>query len=145
MSTEPTGQDFVVSELLAELKAEGERKDQTNKLLVKIIIRIIISAFIVVVLLVGGFLIFLNQYSMESSTTTTTTTTKTADGAAYEIIDSSGAVVSSDLTPEQITEMIKSGEVTVTNGESDNDNHDNNNAYPFTESQEQPADTKENG
>lgn len=115
-----TGQDFIVSELISELKAQSERQSKTIRMLVKVVIGVVTGALLVALLITGGFLLYMNQYdfSEETTNTTTTTTTKTADGV-YAIIDSEGNTVTSDLTPEQLQEMLEEGVVTI--GESNGD------------------------
>lgn len=105
---ECTGKDFVVSELLSELKADGARKDLTIKSLQKNLLRTIIASFIVIVLIVGAFLLYLNQYDFSS----TQTVENTAEGV-YALIDSEGNTIAWDITPEElqcIMEMIDYGE-----------------------------------
>ena len=93
------GHDFIVSELLSELKAENERKDrQIQKLNTTLTITIAV-AMLAVLLVVAGFLWYLNLYDF--SATTTETTTNTAE-EVYAIIDSDGNVIGSDFTAEEI-------------------------------------------
>lgn len=84
-------EDFIVSELLSELKAENARKS-------KCILALIIS----IVIITGSFLLYLNQYDFVS----TTTETITAEGV-YAIVDSEGNVIGTDLTAEEIQSFVK--------------------------------------
>ena len=89
------GQDFVVSELLSELKAGNVRKDDQIRRLQKVVFSTVIAALLALLAAVGGFLWYLNQYDFSSTTTTT------AEGV-YAVIDSEGNVIGQDLTPEQV-------------------------------------------
>lgn len=51
--------DFIVSDLLSELKAENERKSK----LVKGLVKVICGSVIAILALVAGFLLYLNQYN----------------------------------------------------------------------------------
>lgn len=106
-------QDFIVSELLSELKAENCRKDKQIGSLHKAIIVVTAVALSVVLLVVAGFLWYLNQYDF--SATTTETVTNTAEGV-YAIVDSAGNVIGSDFTAEEIQQLLE--EVNI-DGESD--------------------------
>lgn len=110
------GQDFIVSELLSELKASNVRKDDQIKRLQKVILGIVLAALIALLATVGGFLWYLNQYDFSSTTTTTNKTTQTAEGV-YAIIDSEGNVVGQDLTPEEIEQLMEE----INSGESNTD------------------------
>ena len=87
------GQDFIVSELLSELKEENKRKDTQIKNLHKAIIFIVLACFVVVLLTVGGCLWYLDSYDL--STTEEWTIEKTAEGT-FALVDSSGNVLSTD-------------------------------------------------
>ena len=113
MSVQET--DFIVSELLSELKAENERKERQIKRLSKTVAITVISALLAVLMVIAGFLLYLNQYDF--SATTTETYTNTAEGV-YAMIDSEGNVISSDLTYEDVQDILKG--VTV-DGESNKD------------------------
>ena len=102
------GKDFIVSELLSELKAENTRKDSQIRGLHTVIAAVVAGALVTVLLVVAGFLWYLNQYDFSS----TETITNTAEGV-YAIVDSEGNVISSDLTPEDIASIIGG----VVNGE----------------------------
>lgn len=97
------GEDFIVSELLSELKAENGRKDKQIQSLYKAIETITTVALCTVLLVVAGFLWYLNQYDF--SATETVTETITAEGV-YAIVDSAGNVISSDLTAEEIQALM---------------------------------------
>lgn len=98
------GHDFIVSELLSELKAENERKErQIHRLNTTLAITIAV-AMLSVLLVVAGFLWYLNQYDF--SATTTETTTNTAEGV-YAIIDSDGNVVGTDFTADEIQGLLE--------------------------------------
>ena len=102
--------DFIVSELLSELKNENTRKDTQIKSLYKAIAIIVIGALLTVLMTVAGFLMYLNQYDFSA----TETTTNTAEGI-YAIIDSEGNVISSDLTSDEVADILGG----FVNGESD--------------------------
>lgn len=106
------GTDFIVSELLSELKAENNRKDSQIKGLYKTIAAVVVTALITVLLVVAGFLLYLNQYDFSS--TTTESITNSAEGV-YAIIDSEGNVIGSDYTAEDIQAFL---EGVINNGES---------------------------
>lgn len=107
-----TGTDFIVSELLSELKAENSRKDRQILRLNKTLVATILAALISIMLVVAGFLWYLNQYDF--SATTTESITNSAEGV-YAIVDSDGNVISSDLTAEEIEAIL---EGVTTDGES---------------------------
>lgn len=106
------GEDFIVSELLSELKAENSRKDKQIQSLHKAIATITAVALCTVLLVVAGFLWYLNQYDFSA----TTTETITAEGV-YAIVDSEGNVIGSDFTAEEIQGLLKG--VLSTDGTSD--------------------------
>ena len=101
-----TGPDFIVSELLAELKAENERKERQIHRLNRTLAVTISMAMVAVLLVVAGFLWYLNQYDFSATETMTETITNTAEGV-YAIIDSEGNVISSDLTAEEIQALME--------------------------------------
>lgn len=109
------GTDFIVSELLSELKAENNRKDSQIKGLYKTIAAVVVTALVTVLLVVAGFLWYLNQYDFSS--TTTESITNSAEGV-YAIIDSEGNVVGSDYTAEDIQAFLEG----VTNNGESNEN-----------------------
>lgn len=102
------GTDFILSELLSELKTVNDRKFNQIKDLQKIVATVVISALCTVLIVVAGFLWYLSLYDY----TSTETVTNTAEGF-YAIVDSEGNVISSDLTPEEIETFIG----TVADGE----------------------------
>lgn len=106
----PEDNDFIVTALLSELKAENERKSRIIHALVKVVCGCIVA----VMLTVGGFLWYLNQYDFSSEETTTYTST-----GVYSLIDSEGNVIASDLTPEEIEQLM---EVSLSDGASDENN-----------------------
>lgn len=101
--------DFIVSELLSELKAENTRKGAQINGLHKVIAAITSTALFAILLVVAGFLCYLNQYDFTSYETST------AEGV-YALIDSEGNVISSDISPEEVAHIMEG--VTV-DGESD--------------------------
>lgn len=112
MATETLGTDFIVSEILSELKAENVRKERQIHRLNRTLAATVISALVAVLLMVAGFLWYLNQYDFSS----TTTETITAEGV-YAIVDSEGNVIGSDFTAEEIQGLLEG--VLNGNGESD--------------------------
>lgn len=106
------GEDFIVSELLSELKAENSRKDKQIQSLYRVIATITAVSLCTVLLVVAGFLWYLNQYDFSA----TTTETITAEGV-YAIVDSEGNVIGSDFTAEEIQGLLK--RVLSTDGTSD--------------------------
>ena len=102
MANEPLGTDFIVSELLAELKAENGRKERQIHRLNKTLAATVIAALVAVLLAVVGFLWYLNQYDFSS----TMTETVTAEGV-YAIVDSDGNVIGSDFTAEEIQGLLE--------------------------------------
>ena len=115
MACESLGTDFIVSELLSELKAENERKERQIYRLNKTLTYTVIAALIAILLVVAGFLWYLNQYDF--SATTTETITNSAEGV-YAIVDSDGNVIGSDFTAEEIQSFL---EGVTADGESDTD------------------------
>ena len=104
---EDFGQDFIVSELLSELKAENARKDNQIRQLVTIL-----ATFITVLIVVGGFIWYLNQYDFIDEVTTTTS----AEGV-YAVVDSDGNIIGQDLTADQIEQLMEG----INNGEGNED------------------------
>lgn len=102
MNAVEQGPDFVVSALISELKAENDRKSRTIHALMKIIY----SCLITILLIIGGFLWYLNQYDFVSESTITTTTTNDSTGI-YSLIDSEGNVIASDLTDDEINQLME--------------------------------------
>ena len=94
-------QDFIVSELLTELKEENGRKAallaQKEKTL-----RFIISIFLIVIIaVVGVFVWYLNQYDFTSDQTVS---------GVYALVDSDGNVVAQDITPEEYQQFLEATE-----------------------------------
>lgn len=102
MTCDTVGTDFIVSELLSELKAENGRKDKQIQSLHRAIAIITAVALCTVLLVVAGFLWYLNQYDFSA----TTTETITAEGV-YAIVDSEGNVIGSDFTAEEIQGLLE--------------------------------------
>lgn len=94
--------DFIVSDLLSELKAENERKSK----LIKGLVKVICGSIIAILALVAGFLLYLNQYDYADIDTTNAT-------GVYAVVDSSGNVIASDLTSDEINQIL---EVIAANG-----------------------------
>lgn len=94
--------DFIVSELLSELKAENSRKDKQVKGLHKVVAGTTAIALCAIMLVVAGFLWYLNQYDFSA----TNTETVTAEGV-YAIVDSEGNVIGSDFTAEEIQGLLE--------------------------------------
>lgn len=94
------GQDFIVSELISELKSENARKDTQSRKLMKALYIVVVAAFCALLLTVGGFLLYLNQYDYSGTTTSTAT-------GFYALVDSEGNVISSDLSSSEITDILK--------------------------------------
>lgn len=113
MTSDTVGTDFIVSELLSELKTENERKERQIRRLNKTLVITVITSVVAILLVVAGFLWYLNQYDF--SATTTETVNNSAEGV-YAIVDSNGNVIGSDFTAEEIQRFL---EEMAANGESD--------------------------
>ena len=85
-----SGPDFIVSELLSELKKENERKESQINSLHKTIKLIIIIAVAAILLTIGGCFIYMYQYDFSGYQEITTE--KTAEGY-FAIIDNEGNVI----------------------------------------------------
>ena len=85
----------------------GELKEQLKRCH-----RIILILIGVVVATVAGFLLYLNQYDFESTI---------EQNGVYTLIDSQGNVISSDITPEQIEQIME----IVNDGKYQNDTKQN--------------------
>lgn len=84
----------IAMEILAELKRQNQG------------LRRIIAGFLVLVgLIVGGFLLYLYQYDFSGSI---------EQSGVYALIDSDGNVIGSDITPEQMEDILK-----IINGKSE--------------------------
>lgn len=88
----------IAMELLGELKTQNKR-----------LIRVIAGLMVMISLIVGAFLLYLYQYDFSGTI---------EQSGVYTIIDSDGNVISSDITPEQMEDILK-----IINGE----NKDNKN------------------
>ena len=100
-----TTREQQLSALSAEnesLKAENERKSK----LVKGLVKVICGSVIAILALVAGFLLYLNQYDYADIDTTNAT-------GVYAVVDSSGNVIASDLTSDEINQIL---EVIAANG-----------------------------
>ena len=107
--------DFIVSELLSELKAENERKEKQLKTAHSTLAIVIVAALLSILLVVAGFLWYLNQYDF--SATSIETITNSAEGV-YAIVDSDGNVIGSDFTAEEIQQFL---EGVINDGKSNED------------------------
>ena len=90
---EPKGPDFIVTELLSELKEENRRKEIQINVLHKAIIRIVIAAIAAILLVIGICFLYLYQYDFSGAEEITTE--KTAEGM-FAIIDSDGNAIGYD-------------------------------------------------
>lgn len=97
----------IAMEILGELKRQNERLMDVNKKLIHGLYGLVI----LVGLLVGGFLLYLWQYDFSGSI---------EQNGIYTLVDSDGNVISSDITPEQMEDILK-----IINGES-KDNKEQN-------------------
>lgn len=102
MAAETLGTDFIVSDLLSELKAENARKDFQIHKLNRTLATAVIAAMATILLVIAGFLWYLNQYDFTSYETST------AEGV-YALIDSEGNVITADLSPEDISQILTNG------------------------------------
>lgn len=91
------GPDFIVSELLSELKEENKRKDAQIKTLHGVILKVIIVAIASILITIGVCFTYLAQYDF--SGTEEITTTKTADGTVA-VIDSDDNTIGYDTSEE---------------------------------------------
>lgn len=81
--------------------------------------RVCVCWAVSIIVTVVSFVWLWNQYDYESSTTTTTTTEYSG---VYNITDSEGNIISSDLTPEDVIRIMES-----LNGESSENSDTNEN------------------
>lgn len=102
------GQDFIVSELLSELKEENKRKDGQIKSLHRAIGFIVITCIIAILLVIGGCLWYLDSYDLSS--TEEWTIEKTAEGT-FALVDSSGNVLSTDKEADFVGEIENESDV----------------------------------
>lgn len=97
----------IAMEILREFKESNKRLDDQNK-------RLIINTrwfLALVAFMVSAFLLYLYQYDFSGTI---------EQNGVYTLIDSSGNVISSDITPEQMEDILK-----IINGEN-KDNKDQN-------------------
>lgn len=92
----PKTPDFIVSELIKELKEQNERKDK----LARNLLMALCGCLVVILLVVGGFLWYLNQYDFTSSEYVEAT-------GVYTLVDSEGNVVAQDLSPEDMQQIME--------------------------------------
>ena len=90
---EPKGPDFIVTELLSELKEENKRTEAQINDLHRAIIRIVIAAIAAILLVIGTCFLYLYQYDFSGAEEITTE--KTAEGM-FAIIDSEGNAIGYD-------------------------------------------------
>lgn len=83
---ENVGEKGLAMEIFGELKEQLKRCH-----------RIILILIAVIVAIVAGFLLYLNQYDFTSSI---------EQNGVYTLIDSEGNVISSDISPEQIEQIM---------------------------------------
>lgn len=101
---EPQG---IVTELLREFKENNKRLDEQNKRLINNTRWL----FALVAFIVSVFLLYLYQYDFSGTI---------EQNGVYTLIDSSGNVISSDITPEHMEEILK-----IINGENENNKKQN--------------------
>lgn len=97
----------IAMELLHEFKENNKRLDEQNK-------RIINNTrwlYSLVAFIVSAFLLYLYQYDFSGTI---------EQNGVYTLIDSSGNVISSDITPEQMEEILK-----IINGKDENNQNQN--------------------
>lgn len=97
----------IAMEILGELKTQNERLMDFNKKLMNSIKWLIVLAG----LIVGGFLLYLYQYDFSGTI---------EQSGIYTLVDSNGNVISSDITPEQMEEILK-----IINGKDENNQNQN--------------------
>lgn len=102
------GPDFIVSELLSELKEENVRKDSQIKSLHRAIGIIVVSSLISILLVIGGCLWYLDTYDL--TTSEEWTIEKTAEGT-FALVDSSGNVLSTDKEANVNGEVENKGDI----------------------------------
>lgn len=107
--------DFIVSELLSELKTANARKDQQIATLHRNSIVQWCACAFVVLLTIAAFLWYLSNYDFTSNISTI----NNAEGL-YTIVDSDGNVIASDITPqdiEKLMEAVVDGEDSIVQGQ----------------------------
>lgn len=77
----------IAMDILGELKVQNKR-----------LAKIIGGLMVLVGLIVGGFLVYLYQYDFSGTI---------EQSGVYTLVDSNGNVISSDITPEQMEEILK--------------------------------------
>lgn len=92
----------IAMEILGELKRQNERLMDVNKKLIHGLYGLVA----LVGLLVGAFLLYLWQYDFSGNIEQT---------GIYTLVDSDGNVISSDITPEQMEDILK-----IINGKDEN-------------------------
>lgn len=85
--------DFIVSELLSELKEENKRKDGQIRTLHRAIIATVATCLVTILLVIGGCLWYMNSY--DAVTSEEWTIEKTAEGD-FALVDSSDNTFSTD-------------------------------------------------
>lgn len=90
----------IAMELLGELKTQNKR-----------LIRVIAGLMVMIALIVGGFLLYLYQYDFSGTI---------EQSGVYTLVDSNGNVISSDITPDQMEEILK-----IINGKDENNEKKN--------------------
>lgn len=88
--------DFIVTELIRELKDQNERKDK----LARSLLGALCGSLAIIVVIVACFLLYLNQYDFTSSEVIEAT-------GVYTLVDSEGNVVAQDLSPEDIEAIME--------------------------------------
>ena len=101
------GEKGIAMEILGELKSQNERLMDFNKKLMNAIKWLIILTG----LIVGGFLLYIYQYDFSGTI---------EQSGVYTLVDSNGNVISSDITPEQMEDILK-----IINGENKNNQKEN--------------------
>lgn len=86
------GPDFIVTELLSELKQENDRKAKMIAQKEKTLRACVCMFLVVIMAVVGVFIWYLNQYDFTSEQTVS---------GVYTLVDSDGNVVAQDITPEE--------------------------------------------
>lgn len=84
----------IAMEILKELKRQNQRLTDSNKRLTNII-----GWFMALIaLIIAGFLVYLYQYDFSGSI---------QQNGVYTLVDSNGNAISSDITPEQMEDILK--------------------------------------
>lgn len=108
----------IAMEILGELKRQNERlvdiNERQNDRLVeasKSQSKTITKFVVLIGLIIAGFLIYLYQYDFSGSI---------EQNGIYTLVDSEGNVISSDITPEQMEDILK-----IINGKDENNQKEN--------------------